>query len=92
MLVKANTYDVSRDAYTTLVIQAPDYEAKVLAELFGKDHVVQKKTVEPVVLERDEDTEAARLSAKYGVEVLRAVFGAGYDSAIAAAVKKVAAK
>lgn len=92
MLVKANSYEVTRDAYTSIVVQVPDYEAKVLAELFGMDHVVLKKNTEPVTVERDEETEAMRLAAKHGPETMRSVFGADYERAIAAAVKKAAAK
>ena len=89
MLVKANSYEVTRDAYTSIVVQVPDYEAKVLAELFGMDHVVLKKNTEPVTVERDE---AMRLAAKHGPETMRSVFGADYERAVAAAVKKAAAK
>ena len=92
MLVKANTYAITRDANTTIVVKVPAYEAKILSKLFGTESVSLVKADKPSVIRRNEETEAARLEAKYGAKMLQAAFGADYENAITEAVKKAVAK
>lgn len=89
MLVKATQYAVTRDSSTTIVLTTTDYEALILAEIFGKENV--KKLEASGTLERDETEESSRLAAKYGLPILRQIFGADYASGVAAAVKKAKA-
>ena len=90
MQIKTKTYAVRRDASTEIVLEVPEYEAAVLAEIFGAECVrVEDKAGRPV--DRDVDIEPARLVAKYGIEHVRAALGADYAEAVQAAMKKAKA-
>lgn len=86
MLVKAFQFAVTRDSSTTIVIRTTEWEAQVLSELFGSENVRKLGNAEP--LERAEDEEGHRLASKYGVPVMREVFGADFVGVVDSAVKK----
>lgn len=90
MKLKTKTYAVRRDASTEIMLEVPEYEAAVLAEIFGAECVRAYEKVSRAV-DRDADIEPARLVAKYGLEHVRAALGADYVSAIQAAMKKAKA-
>ena len=90
MLFTAKVYAVNRDASTTISLKATAYEAKILAEIFGELNVVAGADCAP--LERDLESEANRLLAKYPRDVIHAVFGSVSAESIKAAIKKCAFK
>ena len=64
---------VRRDAFTTIHVHVPPYEANILRNLFGRENVTvferpSKTTITP-------EQEYDRLCAKYGHEVVAKVFG-----------------
>lgn len=90
MLFTAKVYAVNRDASTMISLKATTYEAKILAEIFGELNVVAGADCAP--LERDLESEANRLLAKYPRDAIQAVFGTVSTESIKTAIKKCAYK
>jgi hypothetical protein len=80
---------VRRDAQTITPVQVPMHEVAILKELFGEENVTvgaEGGDWEPT------DDEHARLSRKYGPDVVRKVYGAAASGGLDNAMKKQSAK
>lgn len=95
---------IRRDASTITPIRVPEYELPILQEMFGEENIQNRdgKSIaevgigQPVGDFTPQGEEFERLSAKYGVDLIEAVYGKKnkktLDKAVAEAEKTKPAK
>ena len=95
---------IRRDAHTTTPVDIPEHELPIIQEIFGEENVqtADGRSIEefgigdPVGEVPDPEDEYSRLSAKYGTDVVEAVYGKkaskGLETAMSATKKADAKK
>lgn len=98
--MKLFSVKIRRDAHTTTPVDIPEHEIPIVQEIFGEEHV---QTMEGLSIAEnglgascgevpDPEDEFGRLSAKYGSEVVEAVYGKKASRGLETAMKDIAAK